>query len=299
MVMRTPASALARGTGGGIRTDTVRIPFPWWLRHLARTQGVGTVATLAALLLFSATAYTNPSVMSRRMLQLSSTLEESVPSAELSPGNMPATTLLRAPALDQLPNYYNGCEITSLAMLLRFAGYSVSLARLAKSVPRDPQPLVVGRDGAIVSWGNPNDGFVGSVSGREPGYGVYHGPIARLLDRFAPGDALDLTGSRFATLLRTVASGRPVIAWTTVNFQSPTQWVSWDTPQGSVRATMAEHAVLLVGFNRQYALVNNPLTGDRAQPVPLAAFRSTWVQMGRQAVTILRKPAHVTGMGRR
>lgn len=302
VVMQVSAPTLQHGgTTSRSRPGRVQVgvTFPWWLQHLARTQGVAAVAALAALCLLSSAAYTNPPVASRRILQLSNAAEN-VQTNDKSLGAMPATTLLRAPALDQLPNYYNGCEITSLAMLLQFAGYPTSLAELAASVPRDPQPLVVGQDGAIVSWGNPNDGFVGSVSGREPGYGVYHAPIANLLDKFAPGEALDLSGGRFSTLLATVASGRPVIVWTTVNFLPPTQWVTWSTPQGPVRATMAEHAVLLVGFNRQYAFVNNPLTGERAQPVPLATFRSTWVQMGRQAVTI-RAPAvaHVTGIGRR
>ena len=253
------------------------------------------MAALAALFLFSATAYTNPPVTSRRILQLSNATEETAHPGDQTTGATASTTLLRAPALEQLPDYYNGCEITSLAMLLRFIGRPASLAQLAASVVRDPQPLVVGQNGAILSWGNPNDGFVGSVSGRSPGYGVYHGPIARLLDKYAPGEAVDLSGDSFATLLATVASGRPVIVWTTVNFQPPTQWLTWSTPQGPVRATMAEHAVLLVGFNQQYAFVNNPLTGERAQAVPLTTFHATWVQMGRQAVTVRAEtPQHVT-----
>ena len=258
------------------------------------------MAALAALFLFSATAYTNPPVTNRRVLQLSSAAEGAALSGDKAGGATASTTLLRAPALEQLPDYYNGCEITSLAMLLRFIGRPASLAQLAASVVRDPQPLVVGQDGAIVSWGNPNDGFVGSVSGRSPGYGVYHGPIARLLDKYAPGQAVDLTGGSFAALLATVASGRPVIVWTTVNFQPPTQWLTWSTPQGPVRATMAEHAVLLVGYNQQYAFVNNPLTGERAQSVPLSAFHATWVQMGRQAVTVrAQTPQHATATERR
>ena len=258
------------------------------------------MATLAALFLFSATAYTNPPVTSRRILQLSNATQASAHSGDKAVGAAASTTLLPIPALDQLPDYYNGCEITSLAMLLRFIGRPASLAQLAASVVRDPEPLVLGQNGAILSWGNPNDGFVGSVSGRSPGYGVYHGPIARLLDKYAPNQAVDLTGDSFAALLATVASGRPVIVWTTVNFQPPTQWLTWSTPQGPVRATMAEHAVLLVGYNQRYAFVNNPLTGERAQAVPLGEFHATWVEMGRQAVTVRpQTPPHVTATGRR
>ena len=211
------------------------------------------------------------------------------PQSAMKTAVLPAKALIQAPLISQLPALYNGCEVTSLAMLLQFEHINVTNLTLAKQINRDPTPLVTSADGDIISWGNPNTGFVGSISGREPGYGVYHGPIAALLNRYLPGQALDLTGSSLATILATVASGRPVIVWTTINFQPVSDWITWQSPTGPVRATMTEHAVLLVGYDNTDVYVNDPLTGELNQ-VSQSAFRTSWIDLGRQAVTVAPQP---------
>lgn len=248
----------------------------WW-QHLLRVQALGLLLGLLFFLTTSPLAYTNSPLLLRRQMEMYGARTR-VPEGHL--------TLIRAPAMSQLPAYDNGCELASLDMLLRFAGVSIRLATLAARIPRAGAPLVTTPDGSIVSWGDPNVGFVGSVRGTSPGYGVYHAPIARLLDKILPGRALDLTGHPLRALRAVVASGRPAIVWTTVDFSPVSNWVTWTSPEGPVRATMSEHAVLLVGMNRHFAYVNNPLNGERAEAVPLSSFVASWIDLGRQAVTL-------------
>jgi len=271
-----------------------------WLRHFFRVQMMSGILTVLLIALWPITSHGITTLSARRLAQESiahgarhTPVFHSPPSSsaqtQRSTANstvaLPAKTLLAAPLISQLPALFNGCEVTSLAMLLQFEHINVTNLTLASQVTRDPTPLVTNSVGAIVSWGNPNSGFVGSISGKEPGFGVYHGPIAALLNRYMPGRALDLTGSPLATIIATVASGRPVIMWTTFNFLPVDDWITWQSPTGPVRTTMSEHAVLLVGYDKTDFYVNDPLTAQLDQ-IPQASFRQSWIDLGRQAVTV-------------
>ncbi len=194
------------------------------------------------------------------------------------------------PAQSQLPELPNGCEVTSLSMLLTAAGHPVDKLVLAREQPTDPTPLTLVPGGDednlhnVVRWGNPDVGFVGNVYG-SVGYAIYHRPLAAFLGRLLPHRAVDLTGSPLTEILRHVASGRPVLVWTTADFRPTNDWVHWRSPTGVVRATQNEHAVLLVGYDAQHVYLNNPLNGDGAQPTDRAEFEAAWVQLGRQAVS--------------
>jgi uncharacterized protein YvpB len=197
----------------------------------------------------------------------------------------PSQILLHVTAQAQNPDLYNGCEMTSLAMLLAAAGHPYDKITLANEIRKDPTPQVLNDDGSIQSWGDPNNGFVGDITGQDPGYGVYHGPVTDLLNRILPGKAVDLTGNSFAKVLDQVASGKPVMAWTTVDFTPTNNWVTWQGPNGPVRATFDEHVVLIVGYNDKQVFVNDPLDGTSAKPVDRKAFEASWKQMGQQAVS--------------
>ncbi|MCW2723457.1 MAG: hypothetical protein JWN35_378 [Frankiales bacterium] len=200
-----------------------------------------------------------------------------------------APVLLKVPVQGQLPELRNGCEVTSLSMLLSFVGEGVGKMQLAREQETDPaQPVFApGRRGdlsRILAWGDPAAGFVGNVYGPY-GYGIHHAPLARLLARKVPGRAVDLTGRGFADVLARVRSGMPVLVWTTTTMRPTSRWVTWRGPRGPVRATFSEHAVLLVGYTRTALVVNDPLTG-RQESVAPAPFVAAWRQLGRQALTV-------------
>lgn len=201
-----------------------------------------------------------------------------------------ATTslLLASQVQSQLPELRNGCEATSLSMLLQAVGRPVSKLTLAREQPTDATQPVFSSAGPgfdnIVSWGNPNRTFVGRVA-RSYGYGIYHGPLSGLLERQLPGRALDLSGKRFSDILGQLRTGVPVMLWTTTTLQPTSQWVTWDTPDGPFRATPYEHAVLLVGYTPRGLIVNDPLAGQQ-RLVSAAPFIASWQQLGRQAVSV-------------
>ncbi|GGI98262.1 hypothetical protein GCM10010885_04790 [Alicyclobacillus cellulosilyticus] len=200
---------------------------------------------------------------------------------------LPTAALIPVPGQSQLPELPNGCEVTTLSMLLAAMAHPVDKLTLAKEEPTDPTPVVYDAHHRIVYWGDPNRGFVGKVDG-HPGYGIYHRPIVALLNRILPGKAIDLTGRPFTDLLAMVAHHTPVMVWTTTSFRPTSDWITWKSPDGPVRATFLEHAVLLVGYNRTKLFINDPLDGSVAKAVDRAPFIAAWRQLGRQAVTVSR-----------
>lgn len=208
--------------------------------------------------------------------------------------NFPTTSsikdqiLLDAPTFAQLPELPRGCEVTSLAMLLNYAGMKVDKMELAEKIKKDQTPRTV--INGTVHFGNPDDGFVGNMySLNEPGYGVYHEPIAELAENYLPGRIKDLSSSDFDDLELYLSDGKPIWVITNTLYQKlgDDQFTTWDTPTGQVKITSKEHAVLLTGYDQQNIYFNDPLTGEKNKKAPIADFKESWVQMGSQAITYL------------
>jgi len=217
--------------------------------------------------------------------------EAIVPLTSLYPSQKVHTTpdgtkLIRIPAVHQHPELRSGCEVTSLAMLLQAMGQSVDKMQLAKEINHDPTPIRYDGYGNIAYWGHPDVGFVGKMDGSSRGFGVYHGPIADLLNQHLPNSAEDMTGQSFDALLEKIELGKPVIVWTTVPLKPTDLWTGWNTNQGPIRATFNEHAVLLVGYGPQAVYVNDPFDGTAAKRVDRNTFEQSWIQLGKQAVSV-------------
>ncbi|HBQ96476.1 MAG: C39 family peptidase [Firmicutes bacterium] len=210
------------------------------------------------------------------------------------PQAIPSSYLMHVPAQSQFPQLANGCEVTSLSMLLTGVGHPVSKLTLAKEMPKAHTPLqltqTTNAKGQTVNkvevWGNPNVGFVGSVYKAGYGYGIYNGPMMKLLNEVWPGRAVNLTGKPFSAILAHVAQGVPVEVWTTLTFKPTNDWVTWNSPQGPVHATPLEHAVIIVGYSPNYLYINNPWTGQAGEKVAKAPFIAAWNQLGDQAITV-------------
>jgi uncharacterized protein YvpB len=200
------------------------------------------------------------------------------------PKPVEASVMLTAPLIKQNPELPSGCEITTLTMLLQFYGIKKDKMQLVPEMKYDTTPMKTDANGNIIYWGNPNSGFVGNITGQSKGFGIYHTALFELLRKYIP-TAIDLTRTGFDVLERKVASGIPVEVWTTVDYLEPMAWVEWDSPLGPIRTTFAEHAVLLVGYDKDNVFVNDPLSGKSNVRIDKALFVQTWESMGKQAIS--------------
>lgn len=193
--------------------------------------------------------------------------------------------LLDVPLVNQMttPRLYNGCEVTSLTMMMNYAHINVTKNQLAEKLTSVPITYDNGEHG------NPNYGFVGDINGDDAGLGVYHGPIYKLA-KTQTTHVKDLTGASFGTVIKELEAGRPVWTVTTVSFAPVSSMETWQTPQGPVKITYDMHSVVIVGFNRakQKIYINNPY-GQKQQAVNWQDFQAAYRQMGSQAIVLTLK----------
>ncbi|MFD1359003.1 C39 family peptidase [Fictibacillus halophilus] len=189
------------------------------------------------------------------------------------------------PLIMQKPELDRGCEVTSLAMILKYAGVEVDKMELAEKVKKVTTPYK--NENGKYYYGNPNDGFVGDIYTFEKmGYGVYHGPIADLAEEYIPGKTLDLSGKSFKdAIIKPLSKGMPV--WIIINAKykklPESEFRTWNTPSGKVKITWNEHSVVVTGFDEKYVYFNDPL--GVATKAERTGFEAAWVQMGSQAIT--------------
>lgn len=198
-------------------------------------------------------------------------------------------TKLNVPLIQQYPELPRGCEVTSLAMLLKYRGVDVSKMTLAKEVKKDTTDYSIDEKGRI-HYGNPYDGFVGNMyNAKQNGYGVYHGPIAELAQQYKENETIDISGIEFEDMLYFVEQGNPVWVITNGTYRSldDSFFEIWHTPTGIVKITKKLHAVLITGFTKDTIYINDPLYGKKNRELNKENFKSAWEQMGNQAVIII------------
>jgi uncharacterized protein YvpB len=198
----------------------------------------------------------------------------------------PSKVILDTPSINQFPELPRGCEVTSLAMLLQFAGINANKLTLAQEIKKDTTPLTFKK--GIKYFGNPHVGFVGDMhSFQKPGLGVYHEPIAELAERYFPGRIVNLSGQSFESVLNYVSAGHPVwvIAPITYNYLPNSHWETWQTAQGPIRITNKEHSVLITGYDQLYIYFNDPYDGMKNKKKPMKPFIEGWKQFENQAIS--------------
>lgn len=214
------------------------------------------------------------------------TIPEKITETSKNTPDAPLTTealQLDVPLLNQMdaPALFNGCEVTSLAMLLNYAGNPVTKNQLAEAIPRLPLYDAEG------NYGDPYEGFVGDIYGNAVGYSVYHTAIADLAANYLTDDQSlnDLTGQDFENLLQQLLEGNPVWVITTVPMTATADLEEWQTANGLVTISWNVHSVVMTGFDTEFIYVNDPY-GEKDKQVNRQDFEDAWHQMGSQAITI-------------
>lgn len=193
-------------------------------------------------------------------------------------------TMLDVPLIKQNPELKYGCEVTSLTMMLQFAGVKVDKVTLAKKIAKDRDPAKI-RQGDIKKWGDPNEGFVGDMTGKQKGYAVFDKPTVDLINHYLPGRAANLSGSSFEEVLQQIDRGAPVVVWTTGDYRLPDRWESWEHEGKTIRTPMDLHAVVMVGYDEKFVYLNDPLSGKKAVAVDKQQFIKSWKALKQRAVS--------------
>lgn len=197
--------------------------------------------------------------------------------------NMEIVKIPGVPTINQHPDMPTGCEATALTMLLNWSGMSLTNHEVVNVIPKGEKVHLI--DG---KWhgGNPFIEFVGDPYGDDGCFGVFEGPILKTIDTFLPHQGIDLTNHPFDELLRIVRSGKPVMAWTTIDQQTTFHSKTWTDNKGNtIKWYRYEHAVVIVGFNRKNIIVNDPTTGKEAY-YNRELFERNWASMGKRGVTL-------------
>lgn len=188
---------------------------------------------------------------------------------------------LNVPLENQMPDLPNGCEVTSLSMLMNYYGIKVSKNELAETI----QHVDSFTDGGKYR-GNPHQGFVGHMTIANAGWCVYNEPLYNVARKYT-SHIENITGSDFLSLLKLVSTGYPVMIITTTTFNKVNNMQTWDTNTGKVNVTPSSHACVITGYSKpkKVVYVNNPY-GYKNQPVNWKNLQASYNQQGRQALYI-------------
>jgi uncharacterized protein YvpB len=210
---------------------------------------------------------------------------EQVPKPELIKILKKDSAMLDVELIRQNPELKYGCEVTSLTMVLNYAGVNTNKMELYQLIKKEPDPIVRAANRDILSWGNPADGFVGDMTGRQDGYAVFDGPMIELINQKLPCRAVNLTNQPFERVLEHVSAGYPVVVWTTGDYRLPDRWESWTHGEQVINTPLDLHAVVLVGYDANYVYLNDPLSGRKQVKVEMQQFIASWKALQSRAVS--------------
>lgn len=175
------------------------------------------------------------------------------------------------PVILQNPGLPSGCEVTALAMVLNYRGYSVTNADLADNF------LPYGQKGDNIFTG-----FIGSVYD-DSSYGCYADAICRCAAAYASNERVaNISGADLEDLCGYVASGYPVIVWATESMQESgigSLWAYEGLPMGYLKN---EHCLVLIGYEKDTdtAIFADPLQGEERYSLKefYQRYRSQYMQ---------------------
>jgi uncharacterized protein YvpB len=191
------------------------------------------------------------------------TLEEASASRTFDADGNWLRTQLDVPFFSQLPDMPTGCEATSVAMLLAYAGAAVTKDDVAAEMPYSDDP---------------DQGFQGNPYSEEGG--VIYPPALLGLVAGHVGTAADLTGATWDQIKDHLEAGRPVVVW----FVPYPQW---------------SHTVVVTGYSATQVFINDPYGGlydpwglipdspesGKDLPMDLDGFLAYWAGSDWRALT--------------
>ncbi|MCQ2538019.1 MAG: C39 family peptidase [Lachnospiraceae bacterium] len=167
--------------------------------------------------------------------------------------------ILNVQSILQKPELLNGPEITSLAVVLKYLGYTaVNKVELADTYLTTAEP----------GTASPFKAYIGSPKTYTNSYGCYSPVIvdaanAFFKDKGLDKKAIDVSGLSLDELMDYVKNGTPVMTWCTTNLVATTYGDKWTIDEEEIQWRNYEHCVVLCGYNKTKGtvIVADPLKG--------------------------------------
>jgi len=183
----------------------------------------------------------------------------------------------------QKPTLPNGCEVTSLDIVLQYMGFSISKENLSDNfLPKGP-----------IGSTSPYAAFVGNPR-YSSGWYCYSPVIVKCANSYfnsicANYEAVDLSGSSVNDLFLELEAGRPVIVWATLSMGSPRTTSDWVVNGKHYTRFTNLHCLVLTGYDKKNNIVYiaDPLRGNVTYN--LSTFESRYKSLFSQAVVIKEK----------
>lgn len=194
---------------------------------------------------------------------------------------MKSSQKLDVPLENQYPELPNGCEVTSLSMLLQYYNIKVNKINLSQNIKHVSSFTDNGK-----FRGNPHIGFVGYMSQANAGWCVYNEPLEEIARKYT-NRIQNFTGHDFIQVLKLVSDGHPVMIITTITFNRVNDMQTWQTAQGEVHVTPSSHACVITGYDKKThtVLVNDPF-GHKNKAVSWKKLEKSYNQQGKQALYV-------------
>jgi len=193
-----------------------------------------------------------------------------------SKGTAGISKLIDAPFISQLNSYPTGCESVSAVMGLNYLGFDITVDGFIDNYL--PQGSASSFDPNVCFGGNPRS---------QSGMGCY-APVIEKASKSAL-DGYGVTVIRHDNLSisnlcqKYIDNDIPVIIWATQDMQTPRNGVVINYNNTNIQWIAPEHCLLLVGYNENNYIFNDPLK-SKNYSYSRSAVENAYYGLGAQAV---------------
>lgn len=202
---------------------------------------------------------------------------------------------LDVPLQYQNPSLPNGCEVTSLAMVLNFYGFDISNTTLSDSFL--PKTSFLYRNKKRYS-SSPDIAFSGEPRKLKSSFYCFINPLIVTTNDYFQSISesslipMDITGADEQSLVNELDSGNPVILIATLSFgkpmlYAPARWIVADT--GEIYTPYLNlHCVVLCGYDKENFYLADPIEGNVI--CKRSTLMNSYIEMGSRAMTFHENP---------
>ena len=194
--------------------------------------------------------------------------------------------IIDAPFISQLGTYPTGCESVSTVMALKYAGVDISVDSFIDDyLPMTGVPF------------NPRISFGGDPR-TTSGFGCYAPVIEKAVNNLLSGWAPHLFAySMHEYSLEKICShyidnNIPVILWATMRMDPPRNGAVLQYQGESIQWIIPEHCLLLVGYDDEHYIFNDPQQTRPLTYYKKAAVETAYAGLHKQAIAICRRTEH-------